>query len=110
MGENVAANYLKNKGYRIIERNYRKQRAEIDIIAKKDEMIVFVEVKTRKNSNFGYGFEAVTRHKQEQIIKAAKLFCQEKEIIDTPCRFDVISIEKDGKHYKIDHFENAFML
>ncbi|KAA0258666.1 YraN family protein [Deferribacter autotrophicus] len=102
-GEKKAAKYLISKGYSIIDKNYRCKFGEIDIIAKKDDVIVFVEVKTRKNRNFGYGFEAVDRKKIDKIIKVAERFLMSRNI-ENPCRFDVISIDGDD----ITHIENAF--
>ena len=109
-GEDIAVDFLKDKDFQILVRNYRRQRAEIDIIAQNDEVIAFVEVKTRSNDKFGSGLEAITINKQRQIIKAAKIFCQENDIYDIPCRFDVISIKKDKKNYHIEHIENAFII
>lgn len=92
-GENIASDYLKEKGYNIIKTNYRSFHGEIDIIASKSGVTVFIEVKYRKTNGFGLGFEAVTQSKIQKIIK-------------TPCRFDVVSIDAN----LINHIENAFSL
>ncbi|MGA1846201.1 YraN family protein [Deferribacter abyssi] len=105
VGEKKAVKYLISKGYEIIEKNYRCKFGEIDIIARKDDVIVFVEVKTRKDNKFGYGFEAVDRKKINKIIKVAKRFLISRNI-ENPCRFDVISIDADT----ITHIENAFLV
>jgi putative endonuclease len=108
-GENLACDYLKEKGYEIVERNYRYSRGEIDIIAKDEDILVFVEVKTRNNLEFGPPELAVTKGKQTQIRKIASAYLYEKEIEDTICRIDVIAILfKDEKNPKINHIENAF--
>jgi putative endonuclease len=87
-GEQIAADYLQKKGYRIIERNYRYRRNEIDIIAGREGKIFFIEVKTRATTEKGHPAEAVTPQKQLEIIKAARAylaFCVEKEC---DCQFD----------------------
>ena len=109
-GEDRAAEFMINKGFEIIARNYRRQRAEIDIIAQNSDTLVFLEVKTRSNKKFGSGLEAVTLRKQKQIIKAAMIFCEENDIRDFICRFDVISIEVNKNGYIIEHIPNAFMV
>lgn len=103
-GETLACNYLKKKGYKLIERNYKNKIGEIDIIASKKNMIVFVEVKTRETTMFGNPSEAVDYHKQNKIRKVSKRFLQENKLTDVPCRFDVIEVVGD----KINHIENAF--
>lgn len=110
-GEKKAANYLRLHGYRIVARNCRYRQGEIDIVAAKRGYIVFVEVKLRKNSDFGEAKEFVTYAKQQRVIAAAQLWLQENET-DLQPRFDVIEIyAPDGisdKGIKINHIENAF--
>ncbi len=103
-GEFVAAECLKNKGYKIVKTNYTNKIGEIDIIAYHDDAIVFVEVKTRSTSNFGYGKEAVDFRKQQKIRNVATAYLKQNKLLDSSCRFDVIEINND----KIDHIENAF--
>ena len=104
--ENIAADYLRDKGYTIIEHNFRDRTGEIDIIALDEDTIVFTEVKYRKNEKSGYPEEAVSESKMRRISKTADFFCMEKNIKDnTGCRFDVIAIDESG----IRHYENAFM-
>ena len=79
-GENFAANYLENLGYKIIAKNFRVRSAEIDIVAETDDVIVFVEVKTRSNTNHGLPVEAVNFRKQQKIIEAASVFLQDENI------------------------------
>lgn len=101
-GEKRAASYLKKKGYQVIEMNYRSKFGEIDLIAKKDEELIFVEVKARSSAKFGMGYESVTAQKQEKLVKTAQIYMMEKG--EKPCRFDVISIDGD----EITHIEGAF--
>lgn len=107
-GENFAANYLENLGYKIIAKNFRVRSAEIDIVAETDDVIVFVEVKTRSNTNHGLPVEAVNFRKQQKIIEAASVFLQDEKYFDKACRFDVIEIYSDGVNFSARHIENAF--
>lgn len=107
-GENIAVNFLENHGYKILEKNFRIRAAEIDIIAEKDNTIIFVEVKTRSNIRKGTPAEAVNLRKQKKIIEAASVFLQDEKYFDKACRFDVIEIISEGKFFKVNHIENAF--
>lgn len=89
--EEKAVRYLEEKGYRIIERNYRRKTGEIDVIARDGDYLVFIEVKYRSGSMAGYGTEAVGYRKQQRIIRAAQWYLMEKKIPEQPCRFDVVS-------------------
>lgn len=104
IGEKKSAKFLKKKGYKILEKNYKTKIGEIDIIAEKDGVIVFVEVKTRTDDSFGYAAEAVDRRKREKYFKVATEYLLKKQKIDSACRFDIIAIEND----EINHIENAF--
>ena len=110
-GERKAANYLRLHGYRIIDANGRYRQGEIDIIAKRRDYIVFVEVKLRKNNTYGEAREFVTPAKQQRVIMAAQLWLQTHETELQP-RFDVIEVyAPDGVNSKkvmINHIENAF--
>lgn len=108
-GESVAASFLKEKGYIILERNFAYRRGEIDIIAKFEETLHFVEVKTRKSTLYGTPAMTVTALKQQKIFNTAAYYLQKKGILNSPCSFDVIEIFKfpDGK-FAINHIENAF--
>ena len=110
-GEDAAVKYLKKKSYIILERNFNIHGGEIDIIAKKDGFIVFVEVKTRSNDDYGGGLEAVNYTKQQRMTKAAQIYLMKHG--DIPARFDVVVVNghMDGKKFKkekIEHIENAF--
>ena len=109
-GENFAVEYLKSIGYEIVAQNYRAGReAEIDIIAKINEKIIFVEVKTRSNDKCGTPAEAVDLRKQKKIIIAAMKFLQDNGLFDNACQFDVIEVfANDYKNWSINHIENAF--
>ncbi|OGU59673.1 MAG: YraN family protein [Ignavibacteria bacterium RBG_13_36_8] len=109
LGEELAVKYLTKKGYEILERNYRYERGEIDIIAKDKDILVFIEVKTRENLEYGYPEESVTKGKQKQIRKVAEAYLWEKDIKGQECRIDVIAIllQDQGKPV-IKHIENAF--
>ena len=107
-GENFAASYLESRGYKIITKNFRVRSAEIDIIAELDDVIIFVEVKTRSSTNHGLPIEAVNFRKQQKIIEAASVFLQDEKYCDSACRFDVIEIYSDGVKFSARHIENAF--
>lgn len=109
-GEQIAADFLANKDYKIIERNYRWSRGEIDIIAEHDDTLVFVEVKTAATSTFGDPEAWVDERKQRRIGQVAEGYLLEHEIDDMDCRFDVIAIRKFGNGYDVRHIENAFWL
>lgn len=105
-GEDLVEEYLRKKGYDILDRNFRKSFGEIDIIARIDEIVVFVEVKTRKNKDFANPSEAVTISKQQKIIKASQAYLMENDLTDSIIRFDVAEVIRvDGE---INYIENAF--
>ena len=105
--EQLACDFLSNKGYRIIERNYRYQRAEIDIIARKGDVLSIIEVKARTNIIYGKPENFITQKKIQLIGKAANHYVIDKEM-DVEVRFDIISIVSNSKGYSIDFIENAF--
>ncbi|MBI5641552.1 MAG: YraN family protein [Nitrospirae bacterium] len=106
-GETLAVKFLKGKGYRILEKNYRTVFGEIDIIAKDEGVVVFIEVKTRSDDQFGYPFEAVNRRKREKMRKVALCFMK-KLRGEVPARFDVLSISMDDGPMLISHIKDAF--
>ena len=110
LGEDAAVKYLKKKKYIILERNFNVQGGEIDIIAKKGDYVIFVEVKPRSNDDYGGGLEAVNYTKQQRMIKAQVYLLR---LGDVPAQFDVVVVNgfMDGKKFKIEqieHIENAF--
>lgn len=114
LGENAAAEYLRKRGYRILERNYRYRRNEIDIIALNRGTLCFIEVKTRSTQEKGDPLEAVTIQKQQEIIKAAKAYLASTGNMDRECRFDVIAVrvrnrdEEGIDRLSIEHIADAF--
>lgn len=112
IGEYLAADYLKKKKYKILQRNFTAGKGEIDIIAAKKGVTVFVEVKTRSDSEYGTPAEAVTYKKQQKLIETATRYILEKNP-DTGFRFDVIEVygsfvSGEFSLEKIEHIENAF--
>ncbi len=105
-GEKLARLYLLNKGYTILEKNYVIKNLEIDIIAEKDDEIVFVEVKTRKSNEFVNPEDAVDTQKERNLLNASDLYMQKFEL-DLFYRIDLISIVLNDKEFTINHFENA---
>ena len=92
IGENKAVKYLTDKGYEILETNYKNKLGEIDIIAKDDTRIVFVEVKARATAKYGYPREAVNEYKQRKIRMVAESYLKSKRLLNSYIRFDVIEI------------------
>lgn len=98
LGEKTATSYLKTLNYTILESNYRTRQAEIDIIAKDDDTLCFIEVKTRRSSKKGLAKESITMTKQKKIILGARGYLAAKKIINTKVRFDVVEVyQKDGR-------------
>lgn len=106
-GEELAAGHLKKAGYKILHRNWKSGKNEIDIICEKTGYIVFVEVKTRNEDFKVPPSEAVTREKQRSIIFAADNFINRYKI-NKESRFDVITVIKKEEGFEIDHIEDAF--
>ncbi len=110
IGESLAAKHLKARGCEILARNYRALRGEIDLIVRDGEFTVFVEVKTRRSLKFGLPQAAVTWQKQRQISKVALAYLQSHNLLDAPCRFDVIAIHLSPqlKLLNLEQIESAF--
>jgi putative endonuclease len=111
IGEEKAREFLESKGYELLISNYRFERAEVDLIFKdeKNKIVIFVEVKTRRNRKFGEPEESINKTKQNQIKKAAEGFISENdEFLDYDLRIDTVSVFMDGKGITINHTENAF--
>lgn len=106
-GEESAKAYLVKKGYEILAANWRSGRAEVDIIARIGNDLVFVEVKTRSTSYFGFPEQAVSRKKQQQLQKAADAYIQENTVL-SDIRFDVVAVLKQPGGVEIHHIEDAF--
>lgn len=107
-GEEIACDYLINKGHNILKRNYRTRFGEIDIISNYEGILVFTEVKTRTNLNYGYGYEAVGVRKQEKIHYTSMKFIQDHRVQENiQLRYDIIEVYMLND-IKINHIENAF--
>lgn len=106
LGEQIALNYLLKKGANILNRNYRIKSGEIDIIAKFNNELVFIEVKSRTSIKFGYPSEAVNYKKKKKIYNVAQHYILVNNLYNIPIRFDVIEIYFNDK--KINHIINAF--
>ena len=107
-GEDLAVALLEGKGYRILERNWRVQKLEIDIIAQKDNIIAIVEVKTRSTREFGDPGELVTKKQRISLIKAANFYILEKDIEEEEIRFDIVSVFYFGEGAEVEHIPDAF--
>ncbi len=104
--EQRAMDYLKCKGYKILDHNYFTKHGEIDIIAYKDKTYIFVEVKYRTSAKYGQPYEAVTPKKKQHLMRTAIAFAQANYVLGEPMRFDIIDILQE----KITHYEHAFEL
>lgn len=111
-GEQLAAEYLKTKGFEVLETNWRFKQYELDLIVKMPnrDTIVFVEVKTRQTNYFGYPETFVTKAKQKLIAKAAALYLDENGLNDAPVRFDVVAVTITPQQTHIHHIDDAFFL
>jgi putative endonuclease len=106
-GEQLAVDYLVKNNYDIIERNYRFDKAEVDIIALKNQILAIIEVKTRSSSDFGNPQDFVKPKQIQRLVKAVDEYVIENDL-DVEIRFDIIAIVKTGTAYDIEHLENAF--
>ncbi len=107
-GESFAEKYLRKRGYKILERNYRTPIGEIDIVAKDGEYTVFIEVKTRQSLQYGAPIDAVDRRKRERIRRLALLYLKHKKIDDSPVRFDVVGLTVRNGNYEVELIKDAF--
>lgn len=110
IGEEIAARYLRNCGYIILEKNYRSRFGEADIIAKDSRYIVFIEVKTRHGIRFGLPRESVDIYKQNRIICTAGFYMAKMKFYESPARFDVVEVILDAndKMKSVSLIKNAF--
>jgi putative endonuclease len=109
-GEELAAAYLTEAGYRIIERNYRCVFGEIDIVAEEGNTLIFVEVKSRRSESYGDPQLAVGHQKQKKISKIALHYLSAKNLRHRPARFDVVAVKLLSEECRIDLIRNAFEL
>lgn len=106
-GETIAIAYLQNKQHKILERNWRYLKYEIDIISWHNNLIIFTEVKTRSSYKYGFPDESVNNKKELMLVEAAEIYLEEKDLY-YEVRFDIISIIKNEKESKVYHIEDAF--
>lgn len=106
-GEQMAVNHLKKNGYDILERNYRFEKAEIDVVAKKEDILAVVEVKTRSSIDFGNPQDFVKPKQINRLVKAVNEYVIENDL-DVEVRFDIIAIVKQNNNFEIEHLEDAF--
>jgi putative endonuclease len=108
-GERLAAAHLEAKGYRILERNYRRREGEIDIVAARGGCLVFVEVRTRRGGEQGSAVESVSPAKGARLVALAEAYCQERPELPPDRRIDVVAVELSpaGRLLSIQHIENA---
>lgn len=107
LGEEMAVDYLKKNGYKILETNWTFQKAEIDILAKKEGVLAVVEVKTRSSIDFGLPQDFVKPKKIQLLVKAVDAYVNQKNL-DTEVRFDIIAIKKEDNSFVIEHLIDAF--
>jgi len=106
-GEELAVNHLQKQGYDIIERNYRFDKAEVDIIAKQHSTLAVIEVKTRSNTDFGNPQDFVKPKQIKNLVKAIDRYITDNRL-DVEVRFDIIAIIKGKNQFDIKHIKNAF--
>jgi putative endonuclease len=106
-GEEAAVEYLQQNGYEILETNWTFQKAEVDIIAQKENTLAIIEVKTRSSLDFGLPQDFVKPKKIQLLVKAVNEYVIQNDM-DVEVRFDIIAIHKEGDDFKIEHLEDAF--
>jgi len=107
-GEELAVEFLQNKGYKILERNWRFKKAEVDIIASKNNVLAIIEVKTRSTNYFGNPQDFVNSKKIKLLVEAVNEYIISKDL-DVETRFDIVAIIKDQNKLEIEHIKDAFL-
>ncbi len=109
LGEKLAVDFLKKHGYKIIERNFRCREGEIDIIAKQGECLVFVEVRTKRSSDYGVPEESITPFKKDKLASLAHIYLQNCHPPPQSWRIDVVAVELTAQNRvsRLEHIENA---
>jgi putative endonuclease len=107
LGEELAVEFLQKEGYEILETNWTFQKAEVDIIAKKENILAIVEVKTRSSLEFGLPQDFVKPKKIQLLVKAVNEYVVTNDL-DIEVRFDIIAVHKEGKTFAIEHLIDAF--
>ena len=108
-GEQLAAQYLESHGYKVLDRNWRCRRGEIDLVAKEGDVLVFVEVKTRRGRDYGTPEEALTRYKVKRLLELGQRYMLERDLEDVEWRVDLVAVELDrqGNLLRFEHVPNA---
>ena len=109
-GERTAADYLRKQGMKVLARQYRTSRGEIDLICRDGDQLVFVEVKTRRSDAAGNPAEAITYEKQKKLTELALAYLKRRKLLEHRARFDVVSIlwPEESTKPEIEHYRNAF--
>lgn len=108
-GENIAVSFLEKQGYTVLARNYRQRFGEIDIVAEDQGVLVFIEVKTRKNERYGNPFEAVDTRKQRKLSRMAQDYISRNKLEDRAARFDVVAVRlNQDSHPEVELIRDAF--
>jgi putative endonuclease len=110
IGERVAERWLRRKGWRIVQRRFRNGHRDIDLVAEREGLIAFVEVKARKGAEFGLPVEAVNWRKQRELSRSAHVWIERHGRPEDSYRFDVIGVLVEGAMVRVRHVENAFSL
>jgi putative endonuclease len=110
LGESIAARWLVRKGWRIVYRRFRNGRRDIDLVAQRDALVAFVEVKARKGAQFGDPVEAVDHRKQRELVKSAHVWIDRHGRAEESYRFDVVGVLMDGERVLVKHVEDAFQV
>lgn len=108
LGEDAAAAHLQKKGLRVLARNWRHGRLELDMVCTEGHTVVFVEVKTRKAGGMTSPQEALTPRKQNALLRAAQHWLNTHEAWDKSCRFDLVAVLDHGAHFTLEHYQNVF--
>ena len=107
LGEDLAVDHLLASGYKILQRNYRFDRAEVDILASKGDLLAVVEVKTRSSSSFGDPQEFVKPKQIKNLVKAVDHYIESRKL-DLNVRFDIVAVTKTSSGFDVEHLEDAF--
>jgi putative endonuclease len=110
LGERIAERWLRRQGWRIVQRRFRSGHRDIDLVAERDGLVAFVEVKARRGQRFGDPVEAVTWKKQRELGRSARVWIARHGRAPEAYRFDVIGVLVTGPHVRVRHIENAFPL
>lgn len=106
-GEKAAAAFLEQRGYTLLERNYRYLKAEVDLVARKGDVLAFVEVKSRKSDDYGPVAETVTAKKIKLMVMAADHYVVERDL-DVEVRFDIVTVTENHGRLELEHLKSAF--